>query len=130
MRRAVVVLASIATCALADIAMAESWRIPDVYHNARPRYYDYRAPRRYYYDDAPVALRVPPPAFMYVAPPPPAPSYLPTGAYLHPPGYLPSAGYPPPAYGYEAPPPAVRARPICGVYRFWNGERCADARGY
>ena len=126
MRRAVVALVSIAVCAftVCDTAAAESWLLPDGVDNARPRYYDYRAPRPYYYDDAPMALRVSPPAFIYAVP---APAYAPTGAYLPPPAY------PPPAYGYVAPPapppPVVRARPICGVYRFWNGERCIDARG-
>lgn len=124
---AVVALASIAVCALTvcHTAAAESWLLTDGVDNARPRYYDYRAPRRYYYDDAPMALRLPPPAFLYAMPAQPAPPYAPTGAYL------PAPGYPSPDYGYVAPPtpPAVRARPICGVYRFWNGERCIDARG-
>lgn len=137
MWRAIVATASVAACALAagDSATAQHWRIPDGYDNAAPRYYDYRAPRAYYPDEAPAALRLdrplviaPPPAV--AAPPPPAapaPLYAPTGANLLPPTYP-----QPPAYGYAAPPPpypAAIARPICGVYRFWSGDRCIDARG-
>jgi hypothetical protein len=150
MWRAIVATVSVAVCAVAasNSATAQHWRIPDGYDNATPRYYDYRAPRAYYYDDAPAALRLdrplviappplPPP--VAVAPPParPAPLYAPTGATLPPAAYPPPPyGYaapPPPAYGYAAPPPpypAAVARPICGVYRFWSGDRCVDARGY
>jgi hypothetical protein len=51
----------------------------------------------------------PPPVRVYHAPPPP-----------------PVVEYEPHVYGwYYAPPP----RPAnCGQYRYWNGDRCADAR--
>ena len=135
MRRAIVAMASVAVCTFAASigAIAQHWRIPDGYDNATPRYYDYRAPRAYYPDEAPAALRLdgplvvaPPPAVVPVPPAPPAPPYAPTGAILPPPAY------PPPAYGYAAPLapyPAANIRPICGVYRFWSGDRCIDARG-
>ena len=108
-------------------------RLPDGVDTLMPRYYDYRAPRAYYPDEAPAALRLdgpvvvaPPAAVVPVPPAPPAPPYAPTGANLPPPAY------PPPAYGYAAPLtpyPAANIRPICGVYRFWSGDRCIDARG-
>jgi hypothetical protein len=123
MWRAIVATASLAAWAIAasNSATAQHWRIPDGYDNATPRYYDYRAPRVYYPDEAPAALRLDRP--LVIAPPPaaPAPLHAPAGANL-----------PPPAYGYAAPPPpypAAVARPICGVYRFWSGDRCIDARG-
>ena len=135
MWRAIAAVALVAVCTFAGSigAVAQHWRIPDGYDNATPRYYDYRAPRAYYPDEAPVALRLngplvvaPPPAVVPVPPAPPAPPYAPTGAILPPPAY------PPPAYGYAAPLtpyPAANVRPICGVYRFWSGDRCIDARG-
>jgi hypothetical protein len=56
--------------------------------------------------------------------------YYPPEAYLPPPPPVevvpppPVAGYQPPVYGWIAP-----LRPAsCGKYRYWNGERCADAR--
>ncbi|HEX2841610.1 hypothetical protein [Hyphomicrobium sp.] len=54
----------------------------------------------------------------YYLPPPPPP---PPVARVVPP---PAAVYEPPVYGWISPP-----RPSnCGKYRYWNGERCADAR--
>jgi hypothetical protein len=135
MWRAIAAVAFVAACTFAGSigAIAQHWRIPDGYDNATPRYYDYRAPRAYYPDEMPAALRLngplvvaPPPAVVPVPPAPPAPPYAPTGAILPPPAY------PPPAYGYAAPLtpyPAANVRPICGVYRFWSGDRCIDARG-
>jgi hypothetical protein len=57
--------------------------------------------------------------------------YYPPEHYLPPPPVVrvvpvppPVADYEPPVYGWIAPP-----RPSnCGKYRYWNGERCADAR--
>jgi hypothetical protein len=91
------------------------WRIPEGNDNLMPRYYDYRAPRAFYWGGAPVAYG----AYGY--------SYLPPAVYPAP------SAYGAPAYGYG--PPVARSlpvapRPICGVYRYWNGERCLDARGY
>jgi hypothetical protein len=74
----------------------------------------YYAPPRYYVPPPPV-----PPS---VAPPPPAPFYrqpFPPAAYYGPPAYN-----GPPAYEWLPPP----RPPSCGVFRYWNGERCADAR--
>lgn len=52
----------------------------------------------------------------YLPPPPPVRVYR----YAPPPVIV----YEPPVYGWLAPP-----RPSnCGKYRYWNGERCADAR--
>jgi len=50
--------------------------------------------------------------------------------------YGPPAGYVdyyygydyPRAYYYEAPAPRVIRRGGCGTYRYWNGDRCVDAR--
>jgi hypothetical protein len=57
----------------------------------------------YYY---PPEYYLPPPPMVRVVPPPPV------------------AVYEPPVYGWLAP-----LRPSnCGKYRYWNGERCADAR--
>lgn len=68
-------------------------------------YYDY--PPEYY--PPPPAYDAPPPVRLYRAPPLPPPQE-----------------YEPPVYGWSyAPPPQPSS---CGVYRFWNGERCADAR--
>jgi hypothetical protein len=98
------------------------WRIPEGNDNLMPRYYDYRAPRAYYWDGAPVAFG----AYGY--------SYLPPAVYPAPPVYgAPAYGYGPPvarAPQAVAPSLPVAPRPICGVYRYWNGERCLDARGY
>jgi hypothetical protein len=53
----------------------------------------------------------------YVLPPPPLPPVRMVPA-------PPVPVYEPPVYGWIAPP-----RPAsCGKYRYWNGERCADAR--
>jgi hypothetical protein len=132
MGRAIASAASVLvwTFAGAINAAAQHWRVPDGYDNQTPRYYDYRAPRAYYPDEAPAALRlqpplvvIPPPAVAPVPPAPPAPLYAPTGTNLAP------SVYPPPPYGYVVPYPPISARPICGVYRFWSGERCIDARG-
>jgi hypothetical protein len=134
MWRAIVAIGGVCALAASDSAIADGWRLPDGSDNAMPRYYDYRAPRVYYRDEAPVAFRLEgyqqgpsapyPPAVVYLPPAPPVPSYAPTGAYLPPPAYPPQPG------GYAPPPiPALAVKPICGVYRFWNGERCVDARG-
>jgi hypothetical protein len=60
-------------------------------------------------DYYPPAYYPPPPVRVYRVPPPP-----------------PVVEYEPPVYGwYYTPPP----RPAnCGQYRYWNGDRCADAR--
>lgn len=56
----------------------------------------------------------------------PAPPAAPPGVYVAP-------AYPVPApvavYPVPAPPVLVYARPAnCGVYRYWNGTECLDAR--
>lgn len=57
-----------------------------------------------------------PPEYYLPPPPPPVRIYR----YAPPPVVV----YEPPVYGWLAPP-----RPSnCGKYRYWNGERCADAR--
>jgi hypothetical protein len=124
-------------------------RLPDGVDTLMPRYYDYRAPRAYYPDEAPVALRIDvnpgavgyfPQPYVGVLPPPsaPAPIVTPVGAPV---AYAPS-GYPAPVGAYAPPPvpgyapapvvPTVGARsqPICGVFRYWRDGRCVDARGY
>ena len=53
----------------------------------------------------------------YYLPPPPVRAYR----YAPPPVVV----YEPPVYGWLALPPAPAS---CGKYRYWNGERCADAR--
>ena len=135
MRCAIVAMASLAVCTFAASigAVAQHWRIPDGYDNATPRYYDYRAPRAYYPDEAPAALRLDGP--VVVAPPAavvPRPTCA-TGSALCP-DRRQSAASRVPATGirYAAPLtpyPAANIRPICGVYRFWSGDRCIDARG-
>ena len=135
---ALVAATAAAFCVMSNSAFADPWRLPDGNDNLMPRYYDYRTPNVFYFDEAPVAFAVhgyapayavgsPPPAAAYVPPPPVPPVYLPAGAY-------PPTRNLPPAYGYA--PPAqlspvvpVAPRPICGVYRFWSGDRCIDARG-
>lgn len=63
----------------------------------------------------------------YYASPPryaPAPLRPPAPVYRQP--WPPAAAYGPPAYEWLPPP-----RPSsCGVYRYWDGEQCADARWY
>lgn len=57
----------------------------------------------------------------YLPPPPPPPPAVRVYRYAPPP---PIVEYAPPVYGWMYPP-----RPAnCGKYRYWNGERCADAR--
>jgi hypothetical protein len=57
-----------------------------------------------------------PPEYYLPPPPPPVRVYR----YAPPP----VVEYEPPVYGWIAPP-----RPSnCGKYRYWNGDRCADAR--
>jgi len=68
------------------------------YPDARDAYDEYDGPL----DDEPP----PPPARHRYVPAPPA------------------VGYAPPVYGWIAPPPPSS----CGVYRYWDGEGCADAR--
>ncbi|MCC7250428.1 hypothetical protein [Hyphomicrobium sp.] len=50
--------------------------------------------------------------------------YYPPEYYLPPPP--PVVVYEPPVYGWLALPPPPPSS--CGKYRYWNGERCADAR--
>jgi hypothetical protein len=70
---------------------------------------DYDYPPEYY----------PPPPAYYRPPPPPE-------RFYRAPPLPPPQEYEPPVYGWSyAPPPQPSS---CGVYRFWNGERCADAR--
>jgi hypothetical protein len=71
--------------------------------------------RRWYRDDDDDDFYYPPE--YYLPPPPPARIYR--GA---PP---PVVVYEPPVYGWMALPPPPSS---CGKYRYWNGERCADAR--
>ena len=60
-------------------------------------------------DYYPPAYYPPPPVRVYRVPPPP-----------------PVVVYEPPVYGwYYAPPPRPSS---CGRYRYWNGDRCTDAR--
>jgi hypothetical protein len=157
-RRSTIPLIAIAAGALSvasDGALADYRRLPSGIDNPMPRYYDYRSPRAFYADEAPVAYRLygsphqpyvanqrpayPPAAVIYVPPAqylPPAQIplvYAPAGA----PGpamYLPPANvYAPPVQGYRAAPVVpnvvVAPQPLCGVYRFWRGDRCVDARG-
>jgi hypothetical protein len=137
-------------------AAGEYRRLPDGVDNPMPRYYDYRAPRAFYIDQAPVAFRLngypnqPYPNQPYGAGPippyPPAAVIYPPPVYAPPvnapPMYAPAAAYAPPINAYAPPvqgyPVApvvpnvvvVRPQPLCGVYRFWQGDRCVDARGY
>ena len=153
MRRWSVVLAAAAASGLliANASAADYYqqRLPDGVDTLMPRYYDYRAPRAYYIDEAPVALRIDvnpgplgyaPQPYVGVPPPPSAPAAIvtPVAAPL---AYAPS-GYPAPVGAYAPPPvqgyapapiaPTVGARPqpICGVFRYWRDGRCVDARGY
>ncbi len=54
--------------------------------------------------------------------------------YYAPPGYSVEYGYAPPFYGYAPPPegPVIMMRPAwrngCGVFRYWDGVQCVDAR--
>jgi hypothetical protein len=109
-----------------------------------PRYYDYRAPRAFYIDEAPVAYRLhgyPGQPYGGSGPPPyPAAVIINPAPVYAPPMYAPSAyappvkAYAPPVQGYPVAPVVpnvvVRPQPICGVYRFWREDRCIDARGY
>jgi hypothetical protein len=135
-------------------AAGDYWRLPNGNDNLMPRYYDYRAPRAFYIDEAPVAYRLhglpnqpygypnqpyaangtppyPPAVIIYPAPvpAPPIPMYAPSA-------YVPPVNVyaPPPVQGYPIAPVVpnvmVRPQPICGVYRFWRDDRCVDARGY
>ncbi len=59
-------------------------------------------------------------------PPPEAYEAATAGARLSCAAAAAAAEYEPPVYGWAfAPPPAPSS---CGAYRYWNGERCADAR--
>lgn len=90
----------------------------------------------------------------YTAPPryaAPSPMVVPDGRGGYSQYFAPPAYYLPPTYGYDrraiyrdAPPPPVYAPPLpyappaygyvperpssCGQYRYWDGERCVDAR--
>jgi hypothetical protein len=113
-------IAAVTFLAMAQSAAAQDFPIPNGIDNPMPRYYDYRAPRAFYGDDAPIAFDWQPgaPVYGYRAPPP---------------------AYGSQSYGYRAyDGPSLRAevmpgpapRPICGVYRYWRDGRCIDARGY
>jgi hypothetical protein len=91
------------------------------YRRYRDDYDDYAyQPRRYVYIDR---YRAYEPAPVYVVPPP---------ITIYPP---PVVTYPPPVVLY---PPRGYAAPVehyiierptsCGVYRYWHGDRCVDAR--
>ncbi len=132
-------------------AAGDYFRLPNGNDNLMPRYYDYRAPRAYYIDEAPLAYRLygyrnqpygylgqpdaatPPPPYPPAVVVYPAPAPLPMYA---PSAYVPpvNAYAPPPVQGYRVAPvvpnAVVRPQPICGVYRFWRDDRCVDARGY
>jgi hypothetical protein len=151
-RSSVVLAAAAASAVLVATAHAADYyqqRLPDGVDTLMPRYYDYRAPRAYYIDEAPVALRIDvnpgplgyaPQPYAAVPPPPSPPATIvtPVGAPL---AYAPS-GYPAPVGAYAPPPvlgygpaPVVptlgaRSQPICGVFRYWRDGRCVDARGY
>ena len=111
-------------------AHAQYRRLPDGVDNLMPRYYDYRAPRTYYFDDAPIGFegyQYGPPAVIYPPASPVPQGYAPAGAY-------PPRAYAPPVYGYAPPVQAypvapTPVRPVCGPYRFWRDGRCIDARG-
>ena len=129
---------------VSDSAAGDSRRLPNGVDNLMPRYYDYRAPRAFYIDEAPVAYRLhgyPGQPYVGNGPPPYPPAVIvyPAPVYA-PPMYAPSAyaapvnAYsPPPAQGYPVAPVVpnvvVRPQPLCGVYRFWRDDRCIDARG-
>jgi hypothetical protein len=129
---------------VSDSAAGDYRRWPNGNDNLMPRYYDYRAPRAFYIDEAPVAYRLhgyPNQPYAGSGPPlyPPAVIIYPAPVYA-PPMYAPSAyappvsAYSPPrAQGYPVAPVApnvvVRPQPLCGVYRFWRDDRCIDARG-
>lgn len=51
--------------------------------------------------------------------------YYPPEYYMPPPPRVRVYRYEPPVYGWIAVPPPPSS---CGKYRYWNGERCADAR--
>jgi len=147
-RRSIIALVIAAACGLSvvsDSAAGDYRRLPNGTDNLMPRYYDYRAPRAFYVDEAPVAYRLygyPSQPYAANRPPPYPPAVIIYPAPVHaPPMYAPSA-YVPPVNAY-APPPVqgypvapvvpnvvVRPQPICGVYRFWRDDRCVDARGY
>ena len=147
MRRSIIALVIAAAGGLSlasDSAAGDYPRLPNGTDNLMPRYYDYRAPRAFYIDEAPVAYRLHGyPGQPYAANgPPPYPSAViiyPAPVYA-PPMYAPSAyappvnAYAPPVQGYPVAPVVpnvvVRPQPICGVYRFWRDDRCVDARGY
>jgi hypothetical protein len=154
-RRSIIalVIAAAGGLSLASNSAAGDYRrLPNGNDNLMPRYYDYRAPRAFYIDEAPVAYRLhgypgqpygyPGQPYAANGPPPypaaviiyPAPVYAPP-AYA-PSAYVPpvNAYAPPPVQGYPVAPVVpnvvVRPQPICGVYRFWRDDRCIDARGY
>ena len=59
MRRSIIALVLAATgtlCLASNAAFAEHWRLPDGIDNPMPRYYDYRSPRVFYFDEAPIAF--------------------------------------------------------------------------
>ena len=147
MRRSIIALVMAAAGGLSlasNSAAGDYFRLPNGNDNLMPRYYDYRAPRAYYIDEAPVAYRVygyPNQPYAGTPPPPyppavvvyPAPAPLPMYA---PSAYVPpvNAYAPPAVQGYRVAPvvpsAVVRPQPICGVYRYWRDDRCVDARGY
>jgi len=94
--------------------------------------YEVRPHRRGYRYVEPPRARVYVPAPVYVTPPPvvvyPAPvTIYPAPVRVYPP---PAVAYPPPLVVYPGNTYAVDAyRPSsCGVYRYWDGDRCVDAR--
>ena len=147
MHRSIIALVTAAAGGLtlaSNSAAGDYFRLPNGNDNLMPRYYDYRAPRAYYIDEAPVAYRLHgypgqpysayrppayPPAVVVYPAPMPLPMYAPS-AYVPPV----NAYAPPPVQGYRVAPvvpnAVVRPQPICGVYRFWRDDRCVDARGY
>ena len=85
--------------------------------------YDYRSGRYVPAPQVPHPAPYPPPVTAYAVPAPVAPP-------------VPAPVAPPPAPAYAVPVPApvlpqgwVYARPAnCGVYKYWNGHECLDAR--
>ncbi|MFZ4809639.1 MAG: hypothetical protein ACOYLQ_20480 [Hyphomicrobiaceae bacterium] len=82
----------------------------------------YEPPRRRVYVPAPVYV-APPPVVVYPAPV----TIYPAPVRVYPP---PTVAYPPPLVVYPGNTYAVDGyRPSsCGVYRYWDGDRCVDAR--
>lgn len=95
------------------------------YRSYRPAYapppYPYEAPR-YSYVAPPYPYHPGPYSYGYARPAPYAPTYYAPRRVIAPPPAVIIA--PAPVYAYQGWSPAGG----CGTYRYWNGERCVDAR--